>query len=151
MIKTTKNKMSPIYKALRAEAKRSCACFASDIEYDITAIKECIKTGKYAGVPRNKFPIGFRDCGVDSSGFIHMRGKDYPYNACFVLEINKDGSVELNKVSKTELVALADKLEEPYDRWIEYKDRWRADNLWNGCADDYEDYATWYGKQEVLV
>ncbi len=136
-IETPLNHMSLIYKALREEARRSCKAYREDIEYDIQNIKACVKDKNYNGVPRDTFVLGFRECGVDSSGFIHMRGNNYPYVSCFKLILGCNVAT-LEKISKADMVQLADKLEKPYDEWLEYKETRR------NYGEEHMTYAEWW-------
>lgn len=60
--------MSNLYTKLIQEAGRFCDCYASDLIYDIDAIREAIDNHK-----SRKFYMGFRESGIDHNSFIECR------------------------------------------------------------------------------
>ena len=144
IITARKNNMSPIYEKLRTTARQVCRAWGSDIEIDIAAIKDCIKTGKRSGVPCNKFVLGYRDCGVDGSGYIHIRDINYPYKICMIVDMSRD-DVTLYEATREETRRIADELEKPYDEWLEYRERCR------NYKEEYLNYAEWFYERGVLV
>ena len=81
--------LSTEFSILIQNAGRWCEHYASDILYDIDAVKETINQWRHLTDEKTEILFGFRQCGVDSNTFIAARAEQRfnEYRAIYAMEI----------------------------------------------------------------